>query len=674
MMNTNKIISLILVLLVFGLGFLCAQWDISKGIENDFSEEALHAEDSPLREEGGEEYFGLTHPTTSRPTNDKKETRRETPSDSVALYETNATEGFMPIVEYVRIDIEPAAQMVDHESEKTSENHSLEIFDGEHEAQEFSPVVTPIEAIVARPMGGETILPDLSGLSKFSEGFEEETKEAQTDFAVENYVAPREKSDAPDSFVEQNAHEPQGIFKNSGAYPVEQTSHLAQSQSAPPRRLPQASATTSAKFLVKAHKTEIREILRKIVSQSNLHIYASIDVQGDFSCDIESADVDEVFRRLLSGSDYDFKREQNFVWIAPRSRIHRHTRSILARSEQDFAMRHVSAQDFERVVRPCLSVWGSTQILATRRETLRVQDLDVVLDDLVEIQKLVDVPKPELRLDVFVFQHETDGFKKGLDLKMVAENRGLMIQEIATDGEKPSENDSWRFPLGGKKKKTSEYQAYAISHRLDTFLIGIEDQRNVRLASQRDGAGMKPILDAPMEFPFALQLDENQEPYVLTLVVSENAAQDAETSDENAANGRFRLALVCRPANATEASRKMVPIEFSTTLDLNHGLIVQSPMAEFSRKNTEKRKNPVHVLTANKVGVEAVLVAVIREEAPLRPETYLTSLAIRALAKQQEVEGYELMKTRSAENCATAARCYEIAQQLKTWVYDVKIR
>ncbi|MDO5114334.1 MAG: hypothetical protein Q4E67_08140, partial [Planctomycetia bacterium] len=71
--------------------------------------------------------------------------------------------------------------------------------------------------------------------------------------------------------------------------------------------------------------------------------------------------------------------------------------------------------------------------------------------------------------------------------------------------------------------------------------------------------------------------------------------------------------------------------------------------------------------------VEMILALITRLEEPPRPQTTLSSAAIRYLAKQQETIGHKIKESTQGEERKTAQSFLQTSQRLRNLVYDVQI-
>lgn len=398
-----------------------------------------------------------------------------------------------------------------------------------------------------------------------------------------------------------------------------------------------------------ARNADLRLLLARVEAQSGLKIYASPEVQGKISCKIETQDYEEVFRRLLGTTSFTAHREGEFVYVGRRMEPEKLPEPLSLQGTRTFVPQHISPEQLQKTVDANLSPYGKS-ILHNEKQLI-VHDLEVTLRDLEKMVALIDIQGKMPKWDIFVFQHDAPSRKQPLDLQKIAENRGISLQETTPQ---------W---LGMDKSRKKEVPArlFTISHRMDTFLIGLEDQKKVELISDRN-ADSDLVLEVPRTFPFSLKLGEKQENYVAEVTFSTSA--DSESSAETLA-----VKIDCQPQKKDAKGERWT---LQTTMEMERGLLLQGFLTEYKPEKEENK--PFQSFPGKKTPVEMVLTLITRLEEPPRPETTFSSAAIRFLAKQQETIGYKIMETAQGEERKKAQSFLQTSQRLRNLVYDVKIR
>ncbi|MDO4584171.1 MAG: hypothetical protein Q4D62_08730 [Planctomycetia bacterium] len=400
---------------------------------------------------------------------------------------------------------------------------------------------------------------------------------------------------------------------------------------------------------LEARNTDLRLLLSRVEEQSGLKIYASPEVQGKVSCKVESRESEEIFRRLLGTTSFTAWREGELVYIGRRTEQETLPKPLSLRGSRTFVPQHISLEQLRKTVEANLSPYGETSLA---NNTLTVHDLEVTLRDLEKIVALLDVQGKVPKWDIFIFQHDAPSRKQSLDLQKIAENRGLSLQETTPQ---------WLVPEKSRKKEELPGRLFSISHRIDTFLIGLEDQKKVQLISDRS-ADSDLELEHPRQFPFSLNLGEKKENYVAEVTFS--TPDDAEIPP-----GTLAVKVDCRPQSEKTKGERWT---FQTTMEMERGLLWQGFLTEYKPEKEENK--PFQAFPGKKTPVEIVLTLVTRLEEPPRPETTLSSAAIKYLAKQQETIGCKILETALGEERKCAQTFLQTSQRLRNLVYDVQIR
>lgn len=437
---------------------------------------------------------------------------------------------------------------------------------------------------------------------------------------------------------------------------------------------------THAPLTIDVTKQDIRVLLSVIQQHSDVRIYATPDVQGRINCKADSQDVDEIFHRLLGATSFDFRREDHFIYVARRGEMTDLPSPLSKTTREEFTPRFVPATLLCKALEPNLSPYGHCEV--SPEGDVVVEDLELALRDLRQIVQVLDVPGKTPKLDFFAFQRYIAAPKDMQDLKELADPRDILLQEITVSELNPQTlqplNPPGKEPEKEKKEKLpklsfakhvneTEWHAYTLSHRIDTMLIALEDQRDIRLITPREAPSSTIQLDKPMSFPFHHQLSEGKTTdYTLTVT-----PRKAKTEEQAA--GMMDFIVECRPKTA---DKKHPTFCAQATLDMDNALILQLPLVEFKKVLTdEEKKKPFAPLKSTTTLCETFLILVPHMEEPPRRETELSSAALKFLSKQMETQALELSKKATDdEEKATAAALQSLAQRVRNLVYDVKIQ
>ncbi len=453
-------------------------------------------------------------------------------------------------------------------------------------------------------------------------------------------------------------------------------------------------------YALRIDNQNIRKALADFQTETGLKVAASLDVQGNVSCDTTCENPELLLGQLLAGTPFQFVRSGNFVYVGHSDRLENLPQPLESTETRLFQPQNISLDELELVFRTSLSQFGTCKRVEgpTGGEALEVSDWVLTLNQLEEVQKLIDTPAAENRMNAYVFQHEMAGSAAPLQLKELADNRGLVIQPMAIPGMEQASKKSL-FKKLQKKEAVTDVQAYSISFRADTFMIGVKDQLNVRYAPMQGAENAPMQLDTPMNFEFGLNVNGETVPYALSLTFhrestplevtdetepaaaqDETAAQDAavaqdaeipgaEPSAENEAETQNSIvaAVVCRPIGTVEGKSKPKTFEFQVPMPQVSGkaLVFQLNLGEFEHKDEDKRKNPTYVMHGNRVKEEVVVVFNPYKQAREAVPTTLSVSAVNALIHEQEVLGRRFYGSMDVTERRCSTLCFGIAQKLR---------
>ncbi len=436
---------------------------------------------------------------------------------------------------------------------------------------------------------------------------------------------------------------------------------LAKKQEAEVDESADAAETKAAKYALSFTDTDIRDALEKFAWKTDLKVFAALDVQGEITCETENSDPEILLSEMLTGLPFGFVRHEDFIYVAHTSRLKDLPEPLNEYMEQVFVPRHISIEELELALSANLSSVGSHE--RTRdlqgNEALCVKDWVVSLDQLVEIQKLIDLPAPEHRMTAFVFQHELNGTAESLDLVSVAENRGLVLQRMAIPSRQKKNEKKSLF--GKENEGTQDIQAYSISFRTDTFMIGVRDQMHVLPATLSSEPSAKIALNEPMEFEFMLNVAQKMIPFHLSLAFRENPNAQAEGESQVLAE------VVCQPKGELDSKSKPKPVHFTMPMPTEgeKSLVFQLNLGEFAHEDPEMKKNPIYAFRGNRIEKEAVIVFMPFKERKDPPQVNIAPAGVKALVRQQEVLGRKYFGSLNQMERELSPVCFSLAQKLR---------
>lgn len=429
-------------------------------------------------------------------------------------------------------------------------------------------------------------------------------------------------------------------------------------------RKPVRGAESSREEVVEKYELDVsRESIRKALEafqrETSLKVVASLNVQGEVSCAAEHSDPEILLRKLLADTQFEFVREDNFIYVTRSENVRDVPRPLSKTETRVFTPQHVSIDTLELTLSSNLTQFGSCRRTRSGNgEALEVTDWTLSLNELEDIQRLIDVPEPENRMNAFAFQHELNGaVNQPLDLFAIAEGRGLVLQRMAI----PELAGKTKKPVFSKKEPTPDIMAYSISHRADSFMVAVKDQLKVEPAWTPDPRSEAIELNRPMTFEFGLKVNETQIPYLLSVTFRENpdAGQEGASS--------ILAEVDCRPKTELNPKSKPKTIHFTLPMPVSSGnsLVFQLNMGEFALENKETRKNPMYAFHGNRTVKEAIIVLNPFKEVQKLPNTTLTSGAVKALVKQQETLGRKFYGSIDKKERQYSEVYFSVAQKLR---------
>lgn len=471
----------------------------------------------------------------------------------------------------------------------------------------------------------------------------------------ESEEAPEEAREAEVVAVEGNAENPESVTKaevvaeSSTGEKVEGKTEEAQVAS--------SSEDSSRKYKLDIHRENVRKALSAFQTETGLKVVASLDVQGEVTCQLESEEAEALLRNMLAETAFRFVRDGEWVYVAREEKI-RNFKGTLGKTKTElFVPKFIPVEELELILQASMSQFGK---LERAQNGVKVTDWTLSLAELRELQKLVDLPPAENRIEAFVFQHELNGASKSpLDLVTVAENRGLVLQRLAIP-ELDAKKD--KKPIFNKKKETVEpIQAYSISYRASTFMIAVKDQLGVTVANMPGERTARIELNQLMSFGFELDVAGEKVPYGTSLRFFENPKAGEEGESPILAE------LTCMPTGEVDERSKPRPVKCVLPMPMegNNALVFQLDLGEFANHDPERKKNPIYAWHGNRVLEEVVVAFCPYKEAQERPRTTLTNAAIQAVIHKQEVLGRKFYGSLNAGERENSARYFTLAQRLR---------
>ncbi len=477
--------------------------------------------------------------------------------------------------------------------------------------------------------------------------------------------------------------------------------HTVQAADAAAQETPQHLITLTYR------NTDIRRVIKQLQEKAGLGIYASVEVQGEITCDIQTADVDDALRRLLGATTYGYARTGVMVYIGRRNDVQDLPVPITERGGRRITPQYVSLEACERFVREHLSPYGEcTRQDFEGRPCLVVKDMELALMEMDTMLELVDIPPVKQRLDAFVFERSGDD-KKYLSLTKLADKAEVTLQEYVFQGEsddtqqirgqskskgesktlmdlfkkpdsadkkeKDKDKDKEKAKEKGKEKdiekekeKAKEkdkeketkskknYQAYTLSHRIDAMLMALEDDKETTLISDRKGISRVLAGTGRMTYTFPLTLGDDKIEYTIVASPRKAPRLDPNTMMEDTPQ-EIVFDLECRRTTTDAPREKGVeisdPIRFPVELPLNHALILQGKMVAFPDEH-----NMMKSIMQSKRNTEMITLLVLREDERQLPDTTLSNVALKYLSGKCEQIGVDIARRHATTESDAQAR------------------
>jgi len=427
----------------------------------------------------------------------------------------------------------------------------------------------------------------------------------------------------------------------------------------PVRKAEKQKEEPAEKYELDISRENIREALNIFQRETGLKVVSSLNVQGEVSCAAENTDPEILLGNLLADTQFEFIREEDFIYVTHSENIKSVTQPLSKTETRVFTPRYVSIDTLELVLSSNLTQFGSCRrIRKGGEESLEVTDWTLALNELEDVQNLIDLPEAQNSMNAFAFQHELNGAaNQPLDLLSIAEGRGLVLQRMTI----PELAQKTKKPLFSKKEEVPDIIAYSISHRADSFMIAVKDQLKVEPAWMPNPHSEALELNKPLVFEFGIKVNEVQVPYLISVTFRENpdAAQNGESP--------ILAEVDCRPKGELNPKSEPKTIHFTMPMPSSSGnsLVFQLNMGEFALENKETRKNPIYAFHGNRTVKEVILILNPFKDMQELPETALTSNAVKAIIKQQEVMGRKFYGSLDKKERNYSEICFSVAQKLR---------
>lgn len=486
-------------------------------------------------------------------------------------------------------------------------------------------------------------------------------------------------SEAPKQEIAAQPQEPSQVVQQASPQPAPQVQPESNIPSNPPAEIPASPQPTRMKkpvrnqtpesvkepapvqkeeYSLDLYRVNLRKALASFQIATGLKVVASLDVQGIVSCKSKNSDPEVLLASLLADTQFKFVRSGNFVYVAHSNQLMNLPNPLEKTETRIFSPEYISLEELELVFRSNLTQFGTCSVSqdSLGKRCLSVTDWVLSLDQLAKIQQIVDVPAPENRVNTFVFERELDGTFKSLELPELADSQGLVLQRIAPM-ETENKEEKKTFIYGKKKEKSSDFQAYTISYRPDSFLASVRQQLKTQPAPMPGQTSALLALDQPMRFDFNLNVQDHQVPYQVTVTYRQNPENEEGINAE----------VVCAPRE--DLGPKAKAKDFHVTLAIpsqgRNSLILQMDLGEFPVENAGVRKDISYAMRGNRMKKEVVVVLCPFQSVPKIQKNGLSTQAVREIIRQQEVLARKFYGSMNPNEREDSRHCLGTAQRLR---------
>ena len=387
---------------------------------------------------------------------------------------------------------------------------------------------------------------------------------------------------------------------------------------------------------------------------ADLQVYASFEVQGEVACDIRSQDVDEVLQKLLGATSFGYVREEGRVYIGRRNDVLNLPARVSELGARRVTPQHISIDLCERFIAAHLTSRGEYERMNRGgTEYLIVRDMELALLEMDQALALMDIPPVKKKLDTFVFERGSQNDKL-LDLTAFAEKADVVLQkygEAVTEKKKDEEEKAKeekeekkgfsdfflkKDPPSKKSEidKNTKFRIYTLSHNIDKLLMKLEDEKGIKLISDRKGSSFDYAGNKKFIYPFTLKYREEEADHTVTIQTPPDPAKTMNLGELLNELPPPILSIECK-----KNAKKNVPadsIQFIAPLERNSALVFQGKVGSFDDKS-----NLVKNVSNAKRYTEIITVIVLREDEMQVPRTVFSNIALRYLAVRCEQLGME---------------------------------
>ncbi len=191
-------------------------------------------------------------------------------------------------------------------------------------------------------------------------------------------------------------------------------------------------------FLISADDADIRHVFAKLSEVAQISIIPSPEIQGRISLNLRDVRIDAALKAIIASQDYVIERDDNIIIVRTLAetarRKHQNRKLIVKIYRPNF----LSAVELIGLIEPLLSSDGrhsatspdlagladadglSACDATAQRDTVIVQDVPEVLDQIDQILVDVDVPPLQVSIEAKILSVRlSDGIQQGIDLSQL---------------------------------------------------------------------------------------------------------------------------------------------------------------------------------------------------------------------------------------------------------------
>lgn len=195
-------------------------------------------------------------------------------------------------------------------------------------------------------------------------------------------------------------------------------------------------------------EADLSAVLKLLADQHKLNIVAGKDVTGKVTADLYGVSVDQALKSVLQMNGYDYRREDNFIYVYTKQQLKEFQDSQLKMETRVFPLNYINVTDAQAMVKPVLSKSaiiaastpsgkgipsGATDVEGLSyplQDTLVITDYPDKLKEVARLIKELDVRPKQVLIEATILQVTLDDDTSlGVDFNLLA---GIDFRELST--------------------------------------------------------------------------------------------------------------------------------------------------------------------------------------------------------------------------------------------------